>query len=74
MPPNETVANFNWMVALGNFLIIALIAFIVISFFDPRAAKKLRENRLSVFILLFLGFILPVQDRIVELRNCKEIT
>lgn len=67
MPPNETVTNFNWMVALGNFLIIALIVSIVISFFEPRVAKKLRENRLSVFILLFLGFILPVQDRIVGL-------
>lgn len=67
MPPNETVTNFNWMVALGNFLIIALIVSIVISFFEPRVAKKLRENRLSVFILLFLGFILPVRDRIVEL-------
>jgi hypothetical protein len=67
MPLNETVTNFNWMVALGNFLIIALIVSIVISFFEPRVAKKLRENRLSVFILLFLGFILPVQDRIVGL-------
>ena len=59
MPPNETVTNFNWMVALGNFLIIALIVSIVISFFEPRVAKNyVRIDCLCLFYYSWALFCL----------------